>query len=176
MSIWNKLFGDKTAATPARPAAETFGDLCKSGTLREMKQAIDGGADVKKRDQHGGTSLMDAIENPDVAVIPLLVRAGVDVNAQTVKGQTALMLAAMSATSPAVITALVDAGANPNLQNHYGWTALKWAAQENPNPGVIQALIKGGADVRIGGLLDICESRNKNKETILPVLKAAGAK
>lgn len=158
------------------PKSMSFKEHCKYGTPEEVQQAITAGADVTERDQHGGTCLMDATDNPDVAVIPLLVQSGADVNAQTKNGQTALMLAAMSTKTPQVICALIDAGADPNLQNRYGWTALKWAAQENPNPGVIHALIKGGCYTHIDGLVDICERSNKNKEAVLAVLKAAGAK
>lgn len=153
----------------------TFEDLCESGTLKQVQEAAASGANVNERSQHGGTPLMSAIKNPDVEVIALLVRSGADVNAQTVKGQTALMIAAMEVSNAAVITALIKAGADPNLQNHYGWTALKWAAQENTNPDVITALIRGGANARFPGLLHACESRNRNKEGILAVLRAAGA-
>lgn len=116
---------------------------------------------------------MSSIKNPDLGVIPLLARAGAEVNAQTVKGQTALMIAAMTISNPQVITTLITSGADPNLENHYGWTALKWAAQENPNPDIIVALVAGGADATIPGLLEICESRNRNKDAVAAALKAA---
>lgn len=157
------------------PKRMSFVELCKYGTPDDVQQAIDTGADVSKRNQHGGTCLMDAIYNSDPSVITLLARSGADVNAQTVKGQTALMIAAMEISNPEVISALLNAGADPNLQNHYGWTALKWAAQENPYPEVITTLIRGGADVKFPGLLDACANRNKNKDKISSVLKAAGA-
>lgn len=175
MSIWKKLFGGEAGSTPgaSSPKQQTFEDLCASGTLKQVQQAIDAGTDVNLRSQHGGTPLMSAINNPDVGVIPLLVRAGAEVNAQTVKGQTALMIAAMGSSKPEVISALIRAGADPNLENINGWTALKWAAQTNPNPDIITALVAGGADATIPGLLEICESHNRNKDAVAAALKAA---
>ncbi len=161
---------------PEEAAPKTFQELCKTGTPEQVQKAIDQGADVNASGQHGGTPLMDALDNPDIEVIGLLVEAGANVNARTVKGQTPLMIAAMSKQDPNLINALIEAGADVNAENHYGWSALKWAAQENPNPEVITALIEGGADVRTPGLLHACESRNRNKDAILAVLRVAGAR
>jgi uncharacterized protein len=172
MSWFRRLFGQRKNDSESHSPEETFEQLCEGGSVTEIQKAIRAGADVNKRSMHGGTPLMSAVKNPNAGVIALLVAAGANVNAQSTKGQTALMIAAMDNTNPKVIIELINAGADVNAQNHYGWTALLWAAQENTNPEVITALINGGADVGLPNLLSVCES-NRNKEAILEVLKLA---
>ena len=89
----------------------------------------------------------------DPAVVPLLVRAGAEVNAVNSAGETPLHMAARRADDPAMIVALVEAGAeldawSQGVHSPFGWTPLHVAVEWNRNPAVTAALIEAGADVR----------------------------
>ncbi|MDD9901576.1 MAG: ankyrin repeat domain-containing protein [Alphaproteobacteria bacterium] len=112
-------------------------------------------------------------------LVPLLLTAGIPLDAQSYHGETALMLAARhgqekivrallaagakteirndldetALTCPAnaaVVRALVSHGADINAQDHMGETALIYAAQ-NRNTATISALLKHGADIDVVG-------------------------
>ena len=67
-----------------------------SGTVDDVKAAIQNGADVNAKNDKGNTALMmllDSNSNPDRNVIKALIVAGVNVNAKNNEGETALMFA-----------------------------------------------------------------------------------
>ncbi len=74
-----------------------------------------------------------------------LIKAGVDVNAQTADGFTPLMLA-VARYAPKAVSALIDAGADPNIQAKDGRTALHFAAEFDDVTTFITQLIRAGAD------------------------------
>ncbi|MBQ9419540.1 MAG: ankyrin repeat domain-containing protein [Synergistaceae bacterium] len=146
-----------------------FLDIAKEGSEAEIIEAINRGANVNARDDHGGTALVSAAEkgrieivkaliksgahlswealmyasaNGHVEVVNFLIKAGADLHAERVGW--ALRLAAKNGHIEAV-NALIKAGANVNADPHYK-TALMYAA-ENGHVEVINALIEAGADV-----------------------------
>ena len=135
---------------------DEFFDLCAEGSLKQVVDAINGGANVNAKDNanNGRTPLIYAAAfNPDPEVIEVLINAGADVNARIDEGwspesgYTPLMAAAVE-SDPKVVRALINAGADVNSRNKVGWTPLILAAaSENSNPEVIIALIDAGADV-----------------------------
>ena len=73
--------------------------------------------------------------------------SGVDVNAESSLGMTALMCAAEYNPNPEVITVLLKAGADVNAQDKYGTTPLMFAAKNIwEHPEVITILLDAGAD------------------------------
>ena len=123
--------------------------LCGEGSLQQITDAIENGANMNTRSIHGETPLMLAAAynlNPDV--IKALVKAGADVNAREDElKMTPLMMAAQFNTNPKVITALINAGASVNEKHDNGWTPLMWAAGFNSNPEVVTIFVKTGANV-----------------------------
>ena len=106
----------------AGPASAAMSDkdffrLCQKGSLQEIVEAIEGGADVNARtqDHDWATPLMWALENPDPEVITVLVKAGADVNVQDGYGVTPLIRAMRYDPNPEVIAALINAGAEDVL-------------------------------------------------------------
>ncbi len=103
-------------------------------------------------------ALVSAAEDDDANIVPLLLAAGANVEAQNSRGETALMRAAAdpyySGTQPA-LEALLNVGANPNVRDKSGNTALFIAVAQNGSQ-TVELLLKHGADPKI---------RNKNGQT-----------
>ena len=135
------------------PAQQTlpvdFLDLAKAGSVKQVQEAINQGADLNKRDNDGRTPLMwAAARNPNPEVITVLLKAGADLNARDKDGWTSLMIAAWYNQSSEVITILLKAGADLNARGKYGWTPLMIAASYNDNPEVLTTLLRAGADLK----------------------------
>ena len=143
------LFVWFTGAVNAKPLDdEAFLKLCRTGTARQVEDAIKNGADADARDPDGSTALMTAAEhNNNPEVITALVKNGADVSARDPLGRTALAAAALHNNNPDVITALVKSGADVNARDSLGWTALMMAVHNNNPEAIIAALVRNGADV-----------------------------
>jgi len=137
-----------------------FLDLCETGNLQQIEEAINDGANINARNEDQETPLMWAAwGNPDPEVIAFLVKAGADIKAKDKEGDAPLMFAAISNSSAKIITALVEAGADVNAQNDKGSTPLILAVKFNtedleaqrsePSPEVIITLLQLGADAKI---------------------------
>jgi ankyrin repeat protein len=125
-----------------------FAELCKTGSLQQIVDAIKNGEDVNANNIFRATPLMFAASsNSNPEVITALVSAGGNISAKDSERFTPLMYAAQGNSNPEVITALVNAGANVNARAKDGVTSLMEAAANNSNPKVITALIKAGAYV-----------------------------
>jgi ankyrin repeat protein len=79
------------------------------------------------QDQVG--ALIRAAQQGDTATMEALLAKGVDVNAKSEYGQTALMWAALFGHST-LIQLLLDKGADPNAKTPQNWTALMYAARD----------------------------------------------
>ena len=71
--------------------------------------------------------------NPEIA--RFLIEKNADVNAKTIDGQTALMIAAENGHRD--VRFLIEKGADINAQDKRGWTALTLAAYEGKKEVVI---------------------------------------
>jgi len=110
----------------------SFMELCKTGTLVDIQNAIQSGADVNALDNHLRTPLMFAARfNPHPEVISFLIQSGADVNAKDRAGWTPLMFAARFSTSPEVVKVLLEKGANAKMVDKSGKKAIDYA-RENP--------------------------------------------
>jgi hypothetical protein len=96
----------------------------------------------------GGNELMvEAGDNHSRYLMDVLRRKGVDINARSESGWTALMEAADNA-GPSLVQWMLEHGANPNaVDNLSGTTPLLQAIQKN-ELRVIQILLARGADPR----------------------------
>ena len=67
-----------------------FVELCESGTLGEITQALAAGANPNARDAHGCTALMRAASESNAAVVAALLDAGADKSLKDNDGHDAL--------------------------------------------------------------------------------------
>lgn len=92
--------------------------------------------------------LMKDKPSPEHAeVVRILLRAGINVNAQRDDGVTALMVAAFRGQN-LIVNVLINNGANYNIRDNEGNTALIYAAS-NGNKDVVVELLNAGADRNI---------------------------
>jgi ankyrin repeat protein len=68
-------------AASAAPSKNFFG-LCRTGSIEEIRAAIEAGADLNARQSNGETALYSAVSNPNPDVVSLLIEKGADVNAR----------------------------------------------------------------------------------------------
>ena len=126
-----------------------FLSACREGDLERVRQLIQDGQDVNRRDSYGWTPLMVAAVWGRDQIVCELIRAGADVNGKDNYNykQTALHWASWRGHS-SVVTTLAEAGANLNVLDVWGMTPLMWAAY-NSNANVVVELIRAGADVSV---------------------------
>lgn len=151
---------------------------------------IQNGANPNARDRNGRTPLHYAVLMRDAAtIVPLLVRAGADVNARTGDaGRDTPLIAAVekyagdqnrdTAMSASIIRALVHLGADVNATDARGETSLAIAAREN-KPELIRLLIELGADPakRLGnGRTPMDYAREVNAQDAIRALAVAAGK
>ena len=80
------------AAAWAVMSDEDFAKLCEKGTAKEIRAALQKGANPNAKDDNAVTALMvAAIDNPEA--VSLLLEVGADVNAKDDYGRTALDIA-----------------------------------------------------------------------------------
>ncbi|KAJ0331493.1 hypothetical protein COL922a_011834 [Colletotrichum nupharicola] len=102
--------GADVAATDI--AGETGIDVATiAGKASAVKALIDGGANVNtSTGTEGWSLLMSAVSSGSIETVQLLIESAADVTAQTIWGETALSLAALSGQE-AIANLLMDAGA-----------------------------------------------------------------
>ena len=137
-----------------------FLELCESGALQQIEDAINDGANINARNEDQESPLMLAAwGNSDPKVITALVKAGAEINAKDKVGDAPLMFAAISNSNPEIVKALVEAGAEVNAKNDKGSTPLILAVKNNPaeleanrsepSPEVVLTLLQLGADAKL---------------------------
>ena len=168
-----------------------FVELCKDGTVDEVRQALADGATPNAGTEGYRTALMAAVDAGNLPVVQTLLSAGADVNVLTVVkiywdgvpgmfdylSSTALMCAAQK-NDPAVIQALLAAGAEVNIQGvDDGQTALMLAAK-NDNLPAVEALLAAGAEVNAcdkEGMTALIYAARFSHAAVVAELLAAGA-
>ena len=120
---------------------KTFVDICNTGTLEEVREALANGADVNERSRfdYKKTGLMQAVLSQDEPLVSLLLQQpGIQVNARSSLGWTALHYAAGYNKSEEerrrkVIKLLLNfPGINTNITN-YESTPLMLAKENERN-------------------------------------------
>jgi ankyrin repeat protein len=106
---------------------------------------INAGADVNPREtEEGYTPLAWAAHKGALGAVTLLLEAGADHAASTLKGQTALY-EAVAASHMDVARALIKAGADLNARDKDGFTPLMIAGQQG-DLDMVELLLGAGAD------------------------------
>jgi ankyrin repeat protein len=124
------------------------------GDLREIERLIQEGVDVNGKNkngfQTGWTALFYAAASgrDNSAVIKLLVKHKVDINAKDINGRTALLAAMEPHDTHANIKALIDSGVDVNVQDFGGDTPLIEAAGLG-SAVVVKMLLEKGANPNV---------------------------
>lgn len=90
----------------------------------EIKQLIDGGADVNTQDKYGWTALRYAVRNDCREAVEALVELGADVNLSSNSGRSPLMSAAGNSLSH-MVRILLKNGADKQQKDKAGETAYE---------------------------------------------------
>ncbi len=94
-----------------------------------VKQLINAGADLDRRDHGGNTALMSAISNKHQRIAMELIEAGADLNIVDNCGNTALIQAAKNGDQ-LISEMLIRAGADKKPINSEGKTAMDYAVEK----------------------------------------------
>ena len=87
-----------------------FIDICDKGSEQEIIEALNNGANVNAKDNHGTTAIIFAARSGHLEALSMLINTGANVNAKNYDGYTALIFAAENGHL-GVINALINAGA-----------------------------------------------------------------
>lgn len=135
---------------------------------------IEGGADPNTGSQYGDTPLMYAASRNDVkGVQALLKRKGINVNARSKNGETAVF---NSLESVEIMKLLLNSGADPNIPDESGETPLM-RASEYGRTDAVQALLEKGANPNARsrwGKDALSLARNGGHTRIAQLIESAG--
>ena len=89
-----------------------------------VRAALDAGADINARDNHGQTALLFAVQRNDRALALDLIQRGADINAEAMNHDTPwLQAGALGRTE--ILVAMLDTGkVDYSIRNRYGGNAL----------------------------------------------------
>jgi ankyrin repeat protein len=107
-----------------------FIKLCEKGSLQQIVEAIENGANVNAWSNLGVTPIMSAAEkNFNPRVVRALINAGADVNVKNADGMTPLIWSTWFNSKPAVITTLLELGADPKARDNSDKMAIDYARE-----------------------------------------------
>lgn len=128
-----------------KPGKTKLMDAAHRGDKKAFYAALAMGDKLTDVDASGWTPLMYAASSYSNSPVSELVKAGVDVNARSKRGETALMASAVTGMAD---KDLLNAGAEVNAVNDDGMTALMLLVQRG-DPGEVETLLKAGANARM---------------------------
>ena len=116
--------------------------------------------------------LVDAVRRGDANAVRELLESGVEVDATTADGATALLWA-VHTDQPELVALLLEAGADVDISNRYGVGSAHLAA-ENGNAAILERLLLAGVDPNLtlqgGETLLMTAARTGNPETVRTLL------
>jgi ankyrin repeat protein len=119
-------------------------DAASDGDEVHFRSALAAGEKLTDVDASGWTPLMYAAGSYGNSEESAILKAGVDVNARSKRGETALMASAVTGMAD---EDLLNAGADVNAVNNVGMTALMLLVQRG-RPDEIKTLLRARADAR----------------------------
>jgi hypothetical protein len=127
-----------------KPGKTKLMDAAHDGDELRFQASLAAGDKLTDVDASGWTPLMYAAGSYGNSEESEILKAGADVNARSMRGETALMASAVTGMTD---VDLLKAGANVNAVNDVGMTALMLLVQRG-DPDEIETLLKAGADAR----------------------------
>ena len=116
--------------------------------------------------------LVDAVRRGDANAVRELLESGVEVDATTADGATALLWAVHTG-QPELVALLLEAGADVDISNHYG-VGPAYLAAENGDAAILERLLLAGVDpnptLRGGETLLMTAARTGDPETVRTLL------
>ena len=116
--------------------------------------------------------LVDAVRRGDANAVRELLESGVEVDATTADGATALLWA-VHTDQPELVALLLEAGADVDISNRYGVGSAHLAA-ENGNAAILERLLLAGVDPNLtlqgGETLLMTAARTGDPETVRTLL------
>ena len=173
---------------------------CEKGHLEVVRTLISAGADANKQGRFSETALSIATRSPQMAktqlehglldsdgdryirdnalpIVQALIDAGAIIDAQNIKGCTALAIATARGDLE-MVNLLITAGANPNLETADETPKVLAIAVEGNSLQIVQTLLKAGADPNITdkqGRTALELATRKGYAEIAAILRQAGA-
>jgi len=150
MSRYDTAWWQKKGATLPGSYEQNFPmhHYADEGLIDEVKDCIESGDDIDKRDWFGKTPLHYAAINGQTEVVVALLEASCDAAAVDSAGRNAVMYAAQGGMIGVVEELINNGKIDINAADPVtGWTPLMYAAKlESGNPDLVQLLIEAGAD------------------------------
>lgn len=151
--------------------------LCKYGTVKEVKQAVENDMDPNTYEIFDGKKiipLISAIQRRNIEMTRLLIEAGAEVNVKDDAGYTPLLMAIEKGHGEIVKT-LLQKGADI-YQKRDEWGPLMYGVKTG-NLEIIKLLLEQGADIEQRAEIDgvtplIIAAREENMEVIEFLLEA----
>lgn len=128
-----------------KPGKTLLMDAAHRGDKKAFQAALEAGNKLTDVDASGWTPLMYAASSYGNSPLKQIIKAGVDVNARSMRGETALMASAVTGMAD---EDLLRAGAKVNAANDEGMTALMLLAQHGQSDE-IGTLLRAGADAHM---------------------------
>jgi TonB family protein len=128
-----------------KPGKTMLMDAVHRGDKKAFEAALEAGDKITDVDASGWTPLMYAASSYGNSPLKELLKAGADVNARSLRGETSLMASAVTGMAD---EDLLKAGAEVNAVNDDGMTALMLLVQR-ADPDEVETLLKAGADARV---------------------------
>jgi ankyrin repeat protein len=126
---------------------------CQNGEAILVELLVRNGADINHSNHYAETPLIKSLvlhdETSKGIVARLLIDLGADVNAKTMNGRTALMIAVEKSMDPSFTELLIDRHADINQRDVIGRTALMMTARNTESSENAELLIAKGAETEI---------------------------
>jgi len=128
-----------------KPGKTKLMDAAHRGDKDAYQAALAAGDTLTDVDASGWTPMMYAASSYGDSPLSEIIEAGMDVNARSKRGETALMASAVTGMAD---EDLLDAGVEVNAVNDVGMTALMLLVQHG-DPDEVETMLKAGADARM---------------------------
>ena len=120
-------------------------EAARTGDMQNLKEAIDGKAQLDAVNEDGQSALYAAIARSDMDMVTLLLEEGASVSGSDQQAPPLLLMPAHNGHTP-LLRLLIEKGADPNEATGEGRTALMAAAAMG-RPEAVRILLEHDADI-----------------------------